>query len=102
MRAHLLERASQRLDIGVRQALREVSLDSVAVVAASLLHGFDALVGEGDEDRAASVLGANATNESFHLHAVDDMSEAGRACRISDRNQKSTGMGVGGWPSMRL
>src|SRR5215208_1602916 len=50
VRAHLFERAGQRLDVGVAQVPREVSLDSVAVVAASLFHGFGALVGRGDKD----------------------------------------------------
>ena len=79
MQAHLLERPSQRLDVGVRQVLREVSLDSVAVVAACLLHGLEAIAREDDEDRATIMLGTDAANETFLLHTIDDTSETALA-----------------------
>ena len=46
----LLECAGERFDVGVREVAREVLVDSVAVMAARLLHRLAALVREEDED----------------------------------------------------
>jgi hypothetical protein len=45
-----LERAGERLDIGVGEVAGEVPFDRVPVVAAGLLHRVAAVVGEDDED----------------------------------------------------
>ena len=79
MRTHLFERSSERPNVRVRQVLREVSFDSVAVVAAGLFHCLGAFVGEDDEYRAAIMLGAKAMDESFLFHSVDDTGEAALA-----------------------
>src|SRR5436190_23622582 len=47
--ADLLERAGQRLDVGVGEVAGEVLLDCVPVVAARFFHRGAALVGEDDE-----------------------------------------------------
>src|SRR6266566_1616019 len=70
--ADLLERSGDRLDVGVGEVAGEVPFDRVPVVAASLLQGDAALVGEDHEDRAAVVLGADAADEAGLLHPVDD------------------------------
>ena len=64
MRAQLLECASQCPDVGVAEVRGEVLLDRVPVVAASLVDGGPALVGEDDEDRAAVVFRADAADEA--------------------------------------
>ena len=63
MRADLLERAGERLDVGVVEVAGEVLLDPVAVVPAGALERLAARVGEDDADRAAVVLGPHAADE---------------------------------------
>ena len=46
-------RSRERLDVGVGEVSREVSLDPVAVVATGVFHRLGALLGQDDEDRAA-------------------------------------------------
>src|SRR5205807_424518 len=48
--ADFLECAGEVFDVGVAEVAGEVLIDSVAVVAARLLHGCPALLGEDDED----------------------------------------------------
>jgi len=71
-----LERASERLDVGVGEVAREVLFDCVPVVPASLLHRDAPLVGEDDEDRAPVVVGADALDEAGLFQTVDDAGEA--------------------------
>jgi hypothetical protein len=68
----LFEGAGERFDVGVGEVLGEVLFDSVSVVAARLVEGGAALLGEEDEDRAAVVVGADAADEAGFFHAVDD------------------------------
>ena len=65
MGADLLEGARERFDVCVGEVLREVSFDSVSVVAAGALQRLGALFGEDDEDRAAVVFGADAADETL-------------------------------------
>ena len=79
MRAHFLERAGERLDVGVGKVLREVSLDAVAVIATCLFHRLRALRGQDYEDRAAIVCGVDSLDEPCRRHAVDDASKTALA-----------------------
>ena len=85
MGADLLERAGEGFDLGVGEVLGEVAFDSVSVVAAGVLHGGGALVGEDDEDRASVVFGADAADESGLLHPVDEAGEAAFAVEDPSR-----------------
>src|SRR3954469_8918764 len=64
MCAHLFERTGDRLDIGICEVLREVPLDSLAVMSAAALHRLGALVGEDDENPPPVVLRADAVHEA--------------------------------------
>src|SRR6266568_8736761 len=77
--ADLFEGAGEGFDLVFGEVLREVSFDSVSVVAAGIFHRVAAFFGENDEDRAPVVLRANATDESRLLHPVDDTGEAALA-----------------------
>jgi hypothetical protein len=77
--ADLFEGAGEGCDVGVGEVAGEVLFDPVPVVAAGLLHGGAALVGEDDEDRAAVVLGAHTLDEAGFFHAVDDPGETALA-----------------------
>jgi hypothetical protein len=79
VRGELLERACERPDVGVAQVLREVLFDRVSVMTARVLHRGPAVVGQDDEDRAAVVLGADASDEAGRLEPVDDAGEAARS-----------------------
>ena len=77
--ADTFERAGESFDVGLGEVLREVSFDSVSVVAPSELHCFGARVSEDDENRAAVVFGAVAADEPCLFHPVDDAGEAALA-----------------------
>ena len=79
MRADLLEGLRERSHVCVRQMLREVSFDSVSVVAPRALERRGTRFGEDDEDRAAIVFRTNAPDEAHLLHPVDDSGEAALA-----------------------
>ena len=79
MRADLFEGLRERSHVCVRQMLREVSLNSVSVVAPRALERRGARFGKDDEDRAAIVFRTNALDETHLLHPVDDSSESALA-----------------------
>ena len=83
MNTEFLERASERLDVGVAEVAGEVLFYPVPVVAAGLLHRGAAFVGEDDEDRAAVVLGAHTLDEASLFHSVDDAGEPALAVEDS-------------------
>jgi hypothetical protein len=64
-----------------------VSFDPVPVKAAGAFHRLAALVGEDDQDRAAVVLRANASDKPCFLHPVDDPREAALAVEDSLRQR---------------
>ena len=74
--ADFFEGAGEGFGVCVGEVLGEVAIDAVAVVAASVLHRLGALVGDGDEDRAAIVGWTDAADEPGLLHTVDDAGEA--------------------------
>ena len=63
MGADLFQCAGEGFDVGVGEVLGEVSLDSVAVVAAGALQRLGAFVGEDDGDRASVVFEAVTADE---------------------------------------
>ena len=75
----LLERAREGLHVCPGKVLGEVAFDSVAVVGAGALECRPAFGGEDDEDRAAVMVGADATDEAYFFHPVDDSGEAALA-----------------------
>ena len=79
MRADLLEGPRERFYVCVRQVLREVSFDSVSVVAPRALERRSTRFGEDDEDRPAIVFRTNALDEPRRFHPVDDSGEAALA-----------------------
>ena len=79
VRADLLEGPGERFHVCVREVTREVSFDSVSVVAPRALEGRGARFGEDDEDRAAIVFRTNALDEARVFHPIDDSREAALA-----------------------
>ena len=75
MGADLLEGMRERFHVCACQVLREVSFDSVSVVAARAFERRGARFGEDDEDRAAIGLRTNALDEARLFHPVDDSGE---------------------------
>src|SRR2546421_7991540 len=69
--ADLFEGAGEGLDLVLGEMLREVSFDSVSVVAAGMFHRVAAFFGEHDEDRAPVVWRADATGAARPFHPVD-------------------------------
>src|SRR6266581_3519415 len=81
--ADLFEGTGEGFDLVFGEVLREVSFDSVSVVAAGIFHRVAAFFGENDEDRAPVVLRANTTDEARLFHPVDDTGEAALAVEDS-------------------
>ena len=79
MRADFLESSRQRFHVRVRQVLGEVSLDTLAVVAARTLERGGARLGEDDKNRAAVVVRTDAFDETGFFHPVDNSGESALA-----------------------
>jgi len=79
VRADFLEGSRERSHVCVRQVLREVSFDSISVVAPRAVERRGARFREDDENRAAIVFRTNSLNETRLLHPVDDSGEAALA-----------------------
>src|SRR5512133_2813434 len=77
--ADFLECSREGLDVCLGKVLGEVAFDSVAVMGAGAFEYRAAFSGENDEDRAAVLLGADATDEARFFHPVDDSGEAALA-----------------------